>query len=432
MSINSAMYAGVSGLTAETSALGVVGDNVANTNTIGFKQSRAVFADVLGAAVGTHSVGSGVNMTRTQQIFAQGALVNTGQATDIALSGDGFLVVNGTVDGLKGNFFTRAGQLTMKNDGSLVTADGLSVQGYQADATATGLFSTSLGGLKLPSAPIPPKATSTVKVLANLDAQATSPVAAWDPLAPSTTSNLATSMTVYDSLGNGHAVDVYFRKTGPGAWDYHALAKGSEISGGPATGNVEIAAGTLNFDPTGALQTSASTAGGGTVSFDGATASQPLTFDFGKPTSVPGATGLDGLTQYGSPSTISAQSQDGYASGSLSGVKIDSDGVVNGVYTNGQTIAAGQIAIAKFQSNDGLGRAGHNLWVATRESGDAALGAVGQGGRAALVSGSLEQSNVDVTQQFVELISHQRAFQANSKTITTADQMLQELMTIKQ
>jgi flagellar hook protein FlgE len=293
------------------------------------------------------------------------------------------------------------------------------------------MFSTSLAGLKLPSAPIPPKATSNVKILANLDAQATSPTAPWDPLAPSTTSNLATSMTVYDSLGNGHAVDVYFRKTAAGAWDYHALAKGSEISGGPPTGNVEIAAGTLNFDPSGALQTTASTAGGGTVSFDGATAAQPLTFDFGTPTSA-GGKGLNGLTQYGSPSTIGAQSQDGYASGSLSGVKIDSDGVVNGVYTNGQTIAAGQVAIAKFQSNDGLGRAGHNLWVATRESGDAALGAVGQGGRAALVSGSLEQSNVDVTQQFVELISHQRAFQANSKTITTADQMLQELMTIKQ
>jgi flagellar hook protein FlgE len=237
-------------------------------------------------------------------------------------------------------------------------------------------------------------------------------------------------MTVYDSLGNGHAVDVYFRKNATGSFDFHALAKGSDVAGGPATGNVEIATGNLQFDATGAL-TSNTISSGGTVSFNGATANQAVTFDFGKPTAA-GGTGLDGITQYGSSSNISAQSQDGYASGSLAGVKIGSDGVVSGVYTNGQTIASGQLVVAKFQSNDGLGRAGHNLWVATKDSGDAAIGAVGDGGRAALVSGSLEQSNVDVTEQFVELIAHQRAFQANSKTITTADQMLQELMQIKQ
>lgn len=426
------MYAGVSGLTAETSALGVVGDNVANTNTIGFKESRAVFADVLGSAVGSHDPGSGVRMTRTQQIFAQGALVNTGQATDVALSGDGFLVVNGTVDGTTDNFYTRAGQLSIKNDGSLVTADGLSVQGYRANTDGT--FGTTLTGIVLPSAPIPPKATAVMKIAANLDASATPPANAFDPLDPSATSNLATSMTVYDSLGNGHAVDVYFAKTAAGAWDYHVLAKGAELNGGSATGSDEIGNGQLAFDSSGALMTV--TEGTPTApSFNGATANQPLTFDFGSQTTpasgTPG-TGLDGLTQYGSASSVGAQSQNGYASGALSGVKIDANGIINGVYTNGQTIPSGQLAIAKFQSNDGLGRAGHNLWVATRDSGEAALGSVGSGGRGALVAGALEQSNVDVTQQFVELISHQRAFQANSKTITTADQMLQELMSIKQ
>lgn len=267
-----------------------------------------------------------------------------------------------------------------------------------------------------------------MKVAANLDSSAPVITAPWDANNPSATSNLSTSMTVYDSLGNGHVVDVYFRKNSVGSWDYHALAKGAELSP-PTTSNVEIATGNLSFDSNGALQNVA--ASGGTVSFVGATGSQPIAFDFGKPVSA-GGTGLDGLTQYGSPSNVSAQSQDGYASGSLSGVKIGADGVISGVYTNGQTIASGQLAIAKFRSNDGLARAGQNLWVATNESGQAALGAVGAGGRAALVAGALEQSNVDVTQQFVELISHQRAFQANSKTITTADQMLQELMNIKQ
>jgi len=420
------MYAGVSGLNAETGALGVVGDNVANTNTVGFKQSRAIFADVLGSAVGANGPGAGTRMTRTQQIFGQGALVNTGQATDVALSGDGFLVVNGVVDGQQGSFYTRAGQLTLRNDGALVNAQGLQVQGYSADAS--GKMSTSLGGITLPSAPIPPKSTTSMKIAANLDSSAQVPAAPWDPTNPSATSNLATSMTVYDSLGNGHVVDVYFRKNAAGSWDYHALAKGSGLSP-PTAGNVEIANGSLSFDTNGALDTV--TGSGASVSFNGAAGSQPIAFDFGKPVSA-GGTGLDGLTQYGSPSSVSAQSQDGYTSGALSGVKIGADGVVSGVYTNGQTIPAGQLAVAKFRANDGLSRAGQNLWVATRESGEAALGAVGTGGRAALVAGALEQSNVDVTQQFVELISHQRAFQANSKTITTADQMLQELMTIKQ
>jgi flagellar hook protein FlgE len=424
------MYAGVSGLTAETGALGVVGDNVANTSTIGFKESRAVFADVLGTAVGGHESGSGVRMTRTQQIFAQGALVNTGQATDVALSGDGFLVVDGVVDGTKGNFYTRAGQLTLKNDGTLVNTEGLAVQGYAADPTSAGKFSTSLSGLKLLSAPIPPKPTTEMKVAANLDSAAVTPTLPWDPAAPGATSNFATSMTVYDSLGNGHALDVYFRQTATGAWDYHVLAKGSEVAGGPPTGSVEVDGGTLAFNTSGALAAVTPT-GAGAVDFNGATPAQKITLNFGTPIGA-GGTGVDGLTQYSAPSSVGSQSQDGYASGALSGVKIDADGTVNGVYSNGQTIAAGQLAIAKFQSNDGLGRAGHNLWVATLNSGDAALGGVGQGGRGALVAGTLEQSNVDVTQQFVELISHQRAFQANSKTITTADQMLQELMNIKQ
>ncbi len=428
MIILRARYAGASGLQAETGALGVVGDNIANTNTTGFKQSRAMFEDVLGAAVGTGSDGAGVRLSRSQQIFAQGAAINTGQSTDVALSGDGFLVVQGTVDGRTDNFFTRAGALTLNSAGTLVNPDGLAVQGYTSDGK--GGYSSSLSPITLPNAPIAPKASTALKITANLDAAAPQAGAAWDPTSPSTTSNLSTSVTVFDSLGNAHVSDVYFRKTGPGTWDFHVLAKGDEITGGTPGTHTEIASGSLNFDSQGALGTQVINTGG-TVDFAGASPAQTLTFDFGKPTSA-GGTGLDGLTQYGSPSSIAAQSQDGYASGSLAGLKIDSAGVVSGVYTNGQTVATGQLTIAKFRANESLARAGHNLWVATPESGEAATAAAGSGGRAAIVSGSLEQSNVDITQQFVELIAHQRAFQANSKTITTADQMLQELMTIKQ
>jgi flagellar hook protein FlgE len=427
MSILTAMYSGVSGLAAEGQALGVVGDNVANTSTVGFKESRSVFADVLGGAAGVNATGAGVRFVRAQQIFAQGTLLNTGQPTDLALSGDGFFVVQGTVEGVQGNFYTRAGQTNLRADGTLVNPEGLAFMGYAANPDGT--FQASPSKVVLSTAALPPKQTTTLTVTANLDSTAATPALAWDPKNPASTSNFSTSMPVYDSLGNAHNVDVYFRKTAAGAWDYHALANGSEISGGTAGVPTEIATGTLTFDATGALSSSAVT-GGGTVSFIGATPSQPVTFNFG--TSIgAGGTGLGGTTQFGSPSNVSSQGQDGYASGDLTGVKIDGDGTVNGTYSNGQRIAVAQLSVAKFRSNDGLGRAGHGLWVQTKESGDAALGAAGSGGRASVVSGALEQSNADVAQQFVDLISHQRAFQANSKTITTSDELLQDIVNLK-
>jgi len=427
MSILSAMYSGVSGLSAESDALGIVGDNVSNSNTVGFKRSRAQFENQLGGAVGS-AVGAGVRMARTQQIFAQGTLQTTGQATDLALSGDGFFVVSGSVGGAKGDFYTRDGQLNVRNDGTLVNGGGMTVQGYKANAD--GSYASSLRDIKLPNAALPPRASSKMTITANMDAGSVPPTAPWDDQNPGTTSNLSTSMTTYDSLGKAHTIDVYFRNTGAGQWEYHALAKGAEVTGGTPGQNTEIATGTMNFTTAGALQ-SVTPGAGGTVSFVDATPSQPLAMDFGKSIAA-GGTGLEGSTQFGSPSAISGQSQNGFASGDLSGVKVDSDGVVSGVYSNGQTVAAGKLAVAKFRANEGLARAGQNVWAASKESGEAAVGTVGSGGRGSIVSGALEQSNVDVATQFVDLITHQRAFQANSKVITTADQMLQELMTIKQ
>jgi flagellar hook protein FlgE len=235
-------------------------------------------------------------------------------------------------------------------------------------------------------------------------------------------------MNVYDSLGNAHEVNVYFAKNGSGGWDYHALANGSEIAGGTPGQNTEIAGGTLNFNSDGSLQSQ--TTSGGTVSWTGAAPNQALALNFGTPIAA-GGTGFGGTTQFASPDAVSAQSQDGYASGSLTGVSVDGQGVVSASYDNGQSIPVAQLAIAKFQSNDGLGRAGHNLWTATTQSGAAAIGTAGSGGRASVVSGSLEQSNVDIASQFVDMITHQRAFQADSKTITTADEMLQDLVNLK-
>jgi flagellar hook protein FlgE len=428
MSIIRTMQTGISGLRSEASALSVVGDNIANVNTVGFKYSRAQFEDVLGAVPGSRMTqgGSGVRMVRAQQIFTQGSISNTGVNTDMALSGDGFFIVNGTVDGRSGNFYSRAGEMTLRKDGFLVNPSGLELQGYQA--LPTGGFASKLGGIQVSTASLPPKVTSEVSVTANLDANEQVLTAPWDPQDPANTSNFSTSITVYDSLGNSHSVDMYYRKTGPNQWEYHGLVDGAEVQPPTPGTNVEWVTGTMSFTTDGYLDTQAPTSG--SINFLGATPGQTITLDFGDPISG-GGTGQTGITQYGSPSGVTSQDQDGYASGELTGLDIASDGVVSGVYSNGELVAAGQIAVAKFQAQGELGRAGHNLWVQTRDSGEPAVGAAGTSGRAAVVAGALEQSNVDLAGQFVDMIAHQRAFSANSKTITTADEMLQELVNLK-
>lgn len=425
-----AMYSGVSGLRAEGEALGVVGDNIANVNTVGFKGQRVIFHDVLGHSIlaGSSSAmpGSGVRVGGIQQLFTQGSLANTGVSTDLALNGDGFFVVQGTVAGVQGNFYTRAGQFVIDNQGYLTDSGGLQVQGYAANPDGT--FQASVSSIKAPTSSIQPNATELMEITANLDANSTTPTLPWDAQNPANTANFSTSMTVYDSLGNSHQVEVYFRKTAANAWDYHVLAEGSELAP-PVAGNAEIGTGSLAFTTNGALNTVTTTTAV-SVSFAGATGAQAIALDFGTPIAG-GGTGLDGSTQFGSPSNISSQSQDGYSSGDFAGVAVDGQGVVMGLYTNGQKLAIGQLAIAKFRANEGLGRAGQNLWIDTRESGTAALGTAGSGGRAAVSAGALESSNVDLAEEFVGLIQHQRSFSANSKTITTADEMLQELINIK-
>jgi flagellar hook protein FlgE len=423
------MYSGVSGLRAEGEALGVVGDNISNVNTTGFKRQRAVFRDVLGHSIlaGTSSAlpGSGVRVGDIQQLFTQGSLQNTGVATDLALNGDGFFVVQGTVDGITSDFYTRAGQFVIDADGFLVDSGGLQVQAYAANIDGT--FQATPTSLQVPTSAISPAVTENIEIVANLDSNATVPVAAWDAQDPSATSNFSTSVTVYDSLGDAHSLEVYFRATAANTWEYHVIANGDE-TGAPGT-NVEVGDGTLAFNTDGSLQTFTET-NQIDVSFTGATANQLIALDLGSDIAG-GGTGLDGITQFSAPSNVSSQMADGYATGEFSGLAVDGQGVVMGLYTNGEKLAIGQLAVAKFRSNDGLGRAGQNLWIETRDSGDVALGTAGSGGRASVSAGALEASNVDLAEEFVGLIQHQRSYSANSKTITTADEMLQELINIK-
>jgi flagellar hook protein FlgE len=416
------MNSGVSGLRAEGEAIGVVGDNIANVNTTGFKSQRVIFQDVLGHSIlaGTSSAmpGSGVKVGDIQQLFTQGSLSNTGVSTDLAISGDGFFTVKGAVNGLAGDFYTRDGTFNINKDGNLVNPSGLQVQGYQANPDGT--FQASISSLKVPTSALPANATTKMSVTANLDQTTLATKDAGTPLTfdvtnPSATSDYSTTMTVYDSLGAGHTMDVYFNQNASGDWTWNAVSQ-ADATAAPAV----VGTGTLTFDTTGAL--TAGNTGAIATTFTGANATA-ITLDFG--------TGTNGVTQFASPSNVSSQSQDGYSSGDFSGVAVDGQGVVTGLYTNGQQLAIGQLAIAKFRSNDGLGRAGQNLWIETRDSGAVAFGTAGSGGRGAVSAGALEGSNVDLAEEFVGLIQHQRSFSANSKTITTADEMLQELINIK-
>lgn len=429
MALMSSLYTGISGLESNSTDLSVIGDNIANANTIGFKGSRAAFEDALSQSlIGGSQVGLGARVQAIQRLVTQGALMNTGLATDLAVQGPGFFVVRGNHDGVDGQFYTRAGQFTVDRDGYLVNLDGLKVQGYPADAA--GNLQTMPGDLRVGSVSAPPSATSMVTVKGNLDSNAVAPTAAWSAATPVSmasdpvngTYNFSTSTTVYDSLGNAIPVDIYFRKTAAGAWEWHATTDGANQSGGTAGTNTEIASGTLTYDASGNLTASAVTA----TNFNpiGAVNPQPLTFDFGSATTP-------GMTQYAGTSAVSFLAQDGYAAGELARISIGEDGVIQGTFTNGENRDLGQVVLADFEAPDRLERIGGNLFGQMPASGQPTIGQPSSGGRGSLVAGALEQSNVDLATEFVRMISAQRGFQANSKTISTADQLLAELMNLK-
>ncbi|MBN8616947.1 MAG: flagellar hook protein FlgE [Deltaproteobacteria bacterium] len=422
------MTTGASGMRAESEALSVVSDNIANVNTIGFKRSRAVFEDVLGRSVmGSNAIpqsGGGSRVSHITQMWTQGALVTTGVPTDMALSGDGFFVVKGGVDGVDSQFYTRAGQFHVDSDGFVVNADGLRVQGYQADDT--GSITATMGDLQVDGMSLPATPTDIVQMGANLSADFVAPPMTWDPANPD--GDASATVTFYDSLGQSHEGTVYFINNGGGAWDYHVTVDGAEVTGGTPDTPFEGASGTLQFNPDGSLQTETTTAS--SWNFVGATPAQTIDFDFG--TSLDeGGTGFGGMTQLAGASTVLMTRQDGFSGGPVQGIRVDADGTVTGVFGNGQDRALGRVAVAKFASNEGLARAGHNLWAGTRASGEVLLGEAGTGGRGSVVSGSLESSNVDLGSEFVDLIAFQRGFSANSKIVTTADEMYQELVNLK-
>lgn len=432
MSLLSSMYTGITGLQSNGLAISIIGDNIANVNTVGFKASRGNFEDMLKQTLlGVHSsssqIGGGSRLTNVQQLFTQGSLLNTGQATDMAVAGDGFFVLNGTYNGVEGNFYSRAGQFNLDKDGFMVNPSGLRLQGYMIGDD--GEMSTTVTDLNITGRNVPPRATTEMDIIANLNSDETVITAPWDVADPGATSNFSTSVTVYDSLGNSHQVEIYFRKTADNAWDWHAVVDGGDLAGGTEGVPTEIGDGSLTFTTDGELDTE--TTNSNSADFLGATAGQTIDYDFGDSITTEGGTGLAGSTQFAGSSSVNFQSQDGYATGTLQNISVTPDGTIAGGFSNGEVRDIAQLALATFQSNVGLDRSGGNLFSETAASGDPLVGAANTGSRGSVAGFSLEQSNVDLAEQFVHLISSQRGFQANSKIITTSDMLLGEVVNLK-
>jgi len=425
MSITNSLYIGISGLQAHGEAISVVGDNIANASTVGYKRNRAGFADMLGGELNSQRMGGGVRLAGTQTMWEQGTVTQTGNGLDLAIRGGGLFMVQGNHGGQTGQFYTRDGRFHLDNTGFVTNPEGLKLQGYTIDATGTRALAP--GDLQLGARQSPPVPTANSAMTLNLDANA--PIQPpWDPANPNTTSNYATSETVYDSLGAAHHVDVYFRSQGAGVWEFHAMVDGADLTGGTPGTLTEIASGTLTFNAAGALQQQVVNAS--SADFVNANPGQVIDFTFGDDIAS-GGTGLAGSTQFAGASAVTSLDIDGRSSGKLTDIQIATDGTITGVFDNGDKIALAQIALADFANEEGLTRLGDGLVAETAASGKPLIDVPGTGARGALSSGALEASNVDLGNELVTLIAYQRAFQANAKTVTTADEMMSDVNNLK-
>lgn len=416
---------GVSGLQATGSGLGVTADNIANAGTTGFKNSRAEFQDVLAKSLkgidGGDQFGAGTKLAHIKTIMTQGDVARTDNVTDLAISGDGFFKVKAPF----GDGFTRDGSMHFNKTGELVNPDGYQVIGFKANEE--GLITNKEGPIKLGSTTIPAKATKSAEFNMNIDSRAE--IKQFDPLKPDETSNFSHSLTLYDNVGTARLVTMYYNKAANNNWTYRAMADGKDVEGGVEGTMVEQAQGTLVFNDKGKLQEEIE--GSNSFNFNkGAAPGQKINFSWGE-SIAEGGSGLDAMTQYGSNSNVARHNQDGHSAATLTSMSFNDDGVLTAVYDNGVSRDISQIALAKFESNENLFKVGKNLMKESRKSGQAAIGKPGESGRGDVLSKSLELSNVDIANEFVNLMQGQRNFQANAKTLTTADEMLQQVLNIK-
>lgn len=408
----------LSGLDAASTGLQVIGNNIANANTDGFKSSDVAFSDVYAAAAGLagggQQPGLGVQVAGIGTNFSQGTIQSSSNPLDLAINGGGlFRMISGS-----GIAYTRNGQFHLDKNGYLVNSNGAQLSGYLAN---NGVITGSLGALQVPTGQVAPSATASIAASLNLQASANAIDTATYPFSPSDPNsyNYSTAMTVYDSLGTSHLMTLYFTKaqgtggTGtPDTWDVHWQMDNGNSSNSPSSGTLLSG---LTFDSNG-NPVGTSTGSTGTINWgDGAT---------------PGAISVDfsNTTLFDQPFAVNNLNIDGNAAGSLTGVTVSSDGILQGNYSNGKTKALGQIALVDFRNLQGLQNIGNNLFSSSVDSGPPLLGTAGSGSRGTIKASADESSNVNLTKELVSLISEQQTYQANAKTIKSQDQILQTIL----
>jgi flagellar hook protein FlgE len=407
---------GLSGLNAAAKNLDVIGNNVANANTSGFKDGAAVFGDVFAASLGGGGgtqVGIGVQITGVNQQFTQGNISLSNNPLDVAINGQGFyrLSDNGAIT------YTRNGGFSVDKNGYIVSSRGQNLTGFQAlnGAIVPGV----LTNLQLSSSDLLPKASTTAGIGANL-ASTDAPIvptilAPFDPAKPQTY-NFSTASTLYDTLGQAHTMTMYFNKMASNSWDCRVYVDGKDADL-PAGAGVPS---TLTFDSQGVLsKVTPPTNTAKTAVLTNGAAPLTVTMDY------------SGMTQFGSGFGVNALSQDGYASGQMSGYNIGSDGIILGRYTNGQSQKLGQVALSNFVNPQGLSPLGDSMWAESSTSGIPLTGAPGTASLGQVQSGAKEDSNVDLTAELVNMITAQRVYQANAQSIKAQDAVLQTLVNLK-
>jgi flagellar hook protein FlgE len=409
----------LSALNATSTAIDVVGNNLANMNSTGFKASEMSFSDLvtqsLGAGLGTTQVGFGTATPITLRNFAQGAIQTTGGVLDGAISGQGFFVVQ---DPTSGNTeYTRAGSFQTDANGNLMTANGDYVQGWTADSTGAMDTNQAVSNIVIPVGSLQaPVATTAVSAELNLNSAANA----------DNTSTFSMPITIYDSLGTSHVLTLSFTKTGDNAWAYTATLPAADLSD-PTT--AEVATGNLVFQSDGTLDLTQTPT---PVQFivpafvDGATSGGTVTW------SLTNSSGAGAITQYDQPSASSSSSQDGQKASQLVNVGLGNGGTLLAQYSDGQQVTVGQVALASIRNPDSLIAVGNNNFMLSEASAAPNIGVPGTGGRGTIQGGSIEASNVDIATEFTNLIVYQRGYEANGKVVSTANTLSQDTINLIQ
>lgn len=431
MGVLSSMWTGVSGLQAQGESLGVIADNIANSGTTGFKASRAEFVDIMSRNLkgidGGNQLGRGVRIGAVNPLLLQGNIDNTDRGTDLAINGDGYFQVKGN----EGVQFTRDGSFTFDKTGHLITKSGQRVQGYQANES--GKIETKMGDIKFPKALVNASQTKKVELELNLDSRAIAGAKVFDINDPYKTSDFATATEVYDSQGAKHVMTLFFNKGVDRTWTYRGLVDGKEVEVAPLEDGTipemgQVCEGTVTFTEEGLLQSQQML----TSNFNfkgGAKPDQKIEISFGDDIATGGRG--EGTKQYGKESDVIKWKQDGFAAGTVTNLSFNDEGVLTASYSNGQVLDLAQVVIAKFENPEALFKTGGNMFRQSRDSGAPSLGAARQSGRGSIMAKSLERSTVDIASEFVNMITNQRAFQANAKTVTTSDELLSEVIQMK-